>query len=79
MARRISSPTSALIALTFYLILPFAVQASRSFQPDPLMTSSFVIGLYFLYRWMEELAPALHPSFSGWETKLEMGYPTALF
>ena len=57
MARRIWSPTSALIALTFYLILPFAVQASRSFQPDPLMTSSFVIGLYFLYRWIEELAP----------------------
>jgi Dolichyl-phosphate-mannose-protein mannosyltransferase len=61
MARRISSPTSALIALTFYLILPFAVQASRSFQPDPLMTSSFVIGLYFLHRWMEELAPGSAP------------------
>ena len=62
LARRISSPPSALIALTFYLILPFAVQASRSFQPDPLMTSSFVIGLYFLYRWMEELAPDLQTS-----------------
>jgi hypothetical protein len=57
LARRISSPTSALISLTFYLVLPFAVQASRSFQPDPLMTSSFIIGIYFLYRWMEELAP----------------------
>ena len=63
MARRIWSPTSALISLTFYLVLPFAVQASRSFQPDPLMTSSFVIGLYFLYRWMEEAAPgaSAHP------------------
>jgi 4-amino-4-deoxy-L-arabinose transferase-like glycosyltransferase len=57
LARRMSSPVSALVALTFYLVLPFAVQASRSFQPDPLMTSSFVIGLYFLYRWMEEAAP----------------------
>jgi len=56
LARRIWSPTSALIALSFYLVLPFAVQASRSFQPDPLMTSAFVIGLYFLYRWMEEVA-----------------------
>ena len=57
LARRISSSTAALISLTFYLVLPFAVQASRSFQPDPLMTSSFVIGLYFLYRWIEEYAP----------------------
>jgi 4-amino-4-deoxy-L-arabinose transferase-like glycosyltransferase len=51
--RRAISPASALAALTFYLILPFSVQASRSFQPDPLMTSAFVIGIYFLYRWSE--------------------------
>ncbi len=54
LARRIASPTSALIALAYYLVLPFAVEASRSFQPDPLMTSSFVVGIYFLYRWCEE-------------------------
>ena len=54
LARRIASPTSALIALAYYLVLPFAVQASRSFQPDPLMTSSFIAGIYFLYRWSEE-------------------------
>ncbi len=51
---RIASPTSALIALAYYLVLPFAVQASRSFQPDPLMTSAFIAGIYFLYRWSEE-------------------------
>ena len=61
LARRISSPTAALISLAFFLVLPFAVQASRSFQPDPLMTSSFVIGLYFLYRWMEEFTPDSPP------------------
>ena len=54
LARRIASPTSALIALAYYLVLPFAVQASRSFQPDPLMTSAFIAGIYFLYRWSEE-------------------------
>ena len=54
LARRATSPIPALLSLSYYLILPFAVQASRSFQPDPLMTSAFVIGLYFLYRWMEE-------------------------
>jgi 4-amino-4-deoxy-L-arabinose transferase-like glycosyltransferase len=52
--RRATSPWAALIALAYYLVLPFSVQASRSFQPDPLMTSAFVIGIYFLYRWSEE-------------------------
>lgn len=54
LARRATSPWAALFVLAFYLVLPFSVQASRSFQPDPLMTSLFVIGLYFLYRWSEE-------------------------
>ncbi|MBK8422238.1 glycosyltransferase family 39 protein [Candidatus Villigracilis saccharophilus] len=52
--RRAVSPCAALIGLSFYFILPFSVQASRSFQPDPLMTSAFVVGIYFLYRWSEE-------------------------
>jgi 4-amino-4-deoxy-L-arabinose transferase-like glycosyltransferase len=55
--RRATSPWAALIALAFYLVLPFSVQASRSFQPDPLMTSAFVIGIYFLYRWSESHSP----------------------
>ncbi len=52
--RRAVSPWAALIGLAYYLVLPFSVEASRSFQPDPLMTSAFVIGVYFLYRWSEE-------------------------
>jgi 4-amino-4-deoxy-L-arabinose transferase-like glycosyltransferase len=51
--RRASSAWAALAALAYYLVLPFSVQASRSFQPDPLMTSAFVAGIYFLYRWSE--------------------------
>jgi len=54
LARRATSPWAALVALAYYLVLPFAVQASRSFQPDPLMTSAFIVGIYFLYRWSEE-------------------------
>ena len=54
LARRMTSDEAALISLAFYLVLPFSVQASRSFQPDPLMTSLFVGGLYALYRWVEE-------------------------
>jgi Dolichyl-phosphate-mannose-protein mannosyltransferase len=55
--RRSISPWAGLAAQAFYLILPFSVQASRSFQPDPLMTSAFVIGIYFLYRWSEANSP----------------------
>ncbi|CAG1016468.1 hypothetical protein ANAEL_05638 [Anaerolineales bacterium] len=56
LARRALSHQAALLGLAYYLVLPFAVQASRSFQPDPLMTSTFVIGIYFLYRWSEAFA-----------------------
>jgi len=56
LARRATSTWAALAVLAYDLILPFSVQASRSFQPDPLMTSAFVLGLYFLYRWAEEQA-----------------------
>ncbi|MCE9645658.1 MAG: glycosyltransferase family 39 protein [Chloroflexi bacterium] len=52
--RRATSPWAALFALAYYLVLPFSVQSSRSFQPDPLMTSAFVGGIYFLYRWSED-------------------------
>jgi len=57
LARRAVSPWAALIALAYYLVLPFSVQASRSFQPDPLMTSAFLVGIYYLYRWSEDLTP----------------------
>ncbi|HEY5901284.1 MAG TPA: glycosyltransferase family 39 protein, partial [Anaerolineales bacterium] len=53
LARREFSPWAAMAALAFYLVLPFSVQASRSFQPDPLMTAAFMGGIYFLYRWSE--------------------------
>lgn len=56
LARRGVSPWAALVALAYYFVLPFSVQASRSFQPDPLMTCAFVVGIYFLYRWSEEIS-----------------------
>lgn len=54
LARRATSVPGALLALAYFLILPFAVQGSRSFQPDPLMTAAFVGGIYFLHRWSQE-------------------------
>jgi len=45
-----------LIALAYYLVLPFSVQASRSFQPDPGMVVWIILAAYALYRWSETQA-----------------------
>ena len=73
LARRITdSPIAGLLSLAYFLILPFAVQASRSFQPDPLMTASAFIGIYFLYRWSESQItnPKLPITNSSWRYAL---------
>ena len=44
---------AALFSLAYFLVLPFGVQASRSFQPDPGMTMWIVLYAYALYRWSE--------------------------
>jgi len=53
LARRFSSFDGALAALAFYLFLPFAVVASRSFQPDPWMVMWLLFAAYAIYRWAE--------------------------
>ncbi|MGW8250223.1 MAG: ArnT family glycosyltransferase [Anaerolineales bacterium] len=42
------------IAVAYFLFLPFAVQASRSFQPDPMMVMWIVLSVNMLYRWSQE-------------------------
>src|SRR3990172_5106955 len=54
LALRMSSAWPALAVLAYYLILPFGVQASRSFQPDPGMVMWMVLTIYALYRWSEK-------------------------
>jgi 4-amino-4-deoxy-L-arabinose transferase-like glycosyltransferase len=56
LARRLASMEGALAAAAFYLFLPYAVIASRSFQPDPLMTMLIVIFWWAVYRWSENRA-----------------------
>jgi len=41
----------AVIALVYFLILPYGAQASRSFQPDPLMTSLIIFSYWGLVNW----------------------------
>ncbi|GAB4523950.1 MAG: hypothetical protein Fur0018_07120 [Anaerolineales bacterium] len=54
LARRAVNVDGALVSLAFYLVLPFSVQASRSFQPDPGMTMWIVLCAWALYRWGEQ-------------------------
>jgi hypothetical protein len=50
-ARDLSGPDGALIALAFYLLLPYGMIASRSFQPDPLMTALIAFFVWSVLRW----------------------------
>jgi hypothetical protein len=54
LARRMTGRGAALVAVGYYLFLPFAVQASRSFQPDPFMVSWVIVAMYAAYRWAEK-------------------------
>ena len=49
-ARKIAGENAALFSMAFYLFLPFAVSASRSFQPDPLMVLLLLASVYSILR-----------------------------
>ena len=57
LAAGITSSLGGLVAVAFYLIIPYGVIASRSFQPDPLMTALIVFGLLTIWRWSEQPSP----------------------
>ena len=52
LARDLVSIDGAIVALAFYLFVPYAVTASRSFQPDPLMVCLILFAWWCMYRWM---------------------------
>lgn len=51
LATALTNPDGGLTALAVYLFLPYAMQASRTFQPDPLMVSLIVTSWWLFYRW----------------------------
>jgi len=53
LARKLASTDGALVATAFYLLLPYAVIASRSFQPDPLMVMLIVMFWWSILRWAQ--------------------------
>lgn len=56
LARRLVGVDGALVGLAYFLVLPFAAIASRSFQPDPLMTALIVFALWAIVRWERQPA-----------------------
>ncbi len=44
-------PAALLAALGYWMLLPFALHATRAFLPDPLMTALLVWAAYAWYRW----------------------------
>src|SRR6185503_14902834 len=52
LAREFVSFEGALVSTTYYLIFPYAIIASRSFQPDPLMVMLTLSFWWMFTRWM---------------------------
>ena len=51
LAKEITDENGAIAALLFYMVSPYAAQASRAFQPDPLMVALIVYALWAIVRW----------------------------
>jgi len=51
LARDMLSVDGAVLALAFYLFVPYGIFASRSFQPDPLMVVLVIAFWWLVYRW----------------------------
>jgi 4-amino-4-deoxy-L-arabinose transferase-like glycosyltransferase len=64
LARNMTSVDGGVIAVIFYLFLPFGAIASRSFQPDPLMVSALIWGWWGFFRWTKV---------RNWQTALVAG------
>ena len=64
LARDLVSIDGAVLALAFYLLAPYGIFASRSFQPDPLMVMLILAFWWLGYRWAD-ITPASSPKRRG--------------
>ncbi len=64
LVRDLISTDGAVIATAYYLFFPYAVIASRSFQPDPLMVMLIVTFWWAVNRWAD-LTPGPSPERRG--------------
>jgi hypothetical protein len=52
--RRLADQNAAVFSTAVYLLDPFAVTASRSFQPDPLMVLGVLAGVFAILRYYDQ-------------------------
>ena len=64
LVRDLISTDGAVIATAYYLFFPYAVIASRSFQPDPLMVMLIIVFWWMVNRWAD-LIPDPSPKRRG--------------
>ncbi len=53
-AQKYTTAVPAAIATAFYLLCPFGIVMSRSFQPESLMTMMFLAGIYTIFNYYEK-------------------------
>jgi hypothetical protein len=51
LAKEMSMQAGGLVALAYFLFVPFGVTVSRAFLPDPLMVAMLAWSVWALYRW----------------------------
>lgn len=44
---------SAVVGVAYYMLLPYAIYASRSFQPEPLMTAAIIWAWWGMFKWVK--------------------------
>ncbi len=54
MSRDLAGAKGAIVGLTYFMLLPFALSASRSFQPEPLMTAAIIFSWWSIIRWYKQ-------------------------
>jgi hypothetical protein len=52
--RALVGAKGAVIGLAYYMVLPFPLYASRSFQPEPLMTAAIIFSWWGIVRWARQ-------------------------
>ncbi|MBM3152676.1 MAG: glycosyltransferase family 39 protein [Chloroflexi bacterium] len=53
LAKRITSADGAVVALAYYMLLPYGNTETRAFLPEPLMVMFILLALYAAHRWVE--------------------------
>jgi hypothetical protein len=76
---RVISADAAVVSLMFFLFLPYGVEASRSFQPNPLMIMLLIISITVIYKYYEQSTVRNLLTAAGFSALTLFIYPTSAF